>query len=174
MVALLAKTDRLAVAFSHVDAYPNGFTFEVVIIANPMAPRGGMPTGIFGTMRPGAQRGPRLGLEFADGKRVAAAGPLAGVLPQSGPVPDVGQVPKDEQGIPTEPILSALGVGGGGQHFRMGFWCFPLPPPGPMKTFIEWADADIPETMRPLQADPILGAASRAVTIWDAGLSEPG
>jgi hypothetical protein len=173
IVALLAKTDRVAVALSHVDAYPNGFTFEIIIIANPMAPRGGTRTGIFGTMTPGTRRGPRVGFEFADGTRVAAAGSWGELVPQSGPVPVVGQVAKDELGIPTEPIVSALGVGGGGQHFRMGFWCFPLPPPGPMKAFIEWADAHVAETMTMIDADPILDASSRVVTIWDTGTEQP-
>jgi hypothetical protein len=49
----------------------------------------------------------------------------------------------------------------------MGFWCFPLPTPGPMHLYLEWQDADIPETVVTLDATGIVDAAADAVTLWE-------
>jgi hypothetical protein len=163
IVALLAKTDRVAVALAHIAAYPNGFTFDVVIIGNPMAPRPRMEHGPFGMMGgTRMRRGPRVGFEFADGKRVDESGPA----PFPGRTMVLG-IQKDELGIPTEPILHSQGGGGGGSHYQMRFWCYPLPPPGPLNVYVEWADADIPESMIVLDANGIIDAAPRALTLWE-------
>ena len=166
--ALLAKTDRCAIALSHLEAYPNGFAFEIVIVGNPMGPRTGPQTGPLGMGRPFALRGPRVGMELADGKRVGDGVALPGVPIIAGRHTTVPILKKDKQGIPTEPILRHQGGGGGNQHFAMRYWCFPLPPPGPLKVFTEWASAEIAETMTMLDAGPILDASTRVVTIWDA------
>lgn len=168
MSALLAKTQRVALALTHVEAYPNGFTFELVIMSNPMGPRAGLHAGPFGMGGPRARRGPRIGFEFADGKRVGDGIAPPGVPMRAGAQTTVFGPPKDAEGIPTEPVLRHHGGGGNGQHFAMRFWCFPLPPPGPLKVFTEWMGADIPETVTVLEAAPILDASSRVVTIWDA------
>jgi hypothetical protein len=77
-----------------------------------------------------------------------------------------GNFHKDPQGVPTTPFLTSRGGGGGSDHFAMRFWCFPLPPPGPMHVYVEWADADIAETMVTLDATSIINAAPNAVTLW--------
>ena len=142
-------------------AYPNGFTFNIVVVGNPMARRapmahgGGFP---LGGLR--ARRGPRFGLQFSDGTRAIdgiAIAQLTGVAPE---------LQKGEAGIPTHPILRGQG-GFGGAQTRMGYWCFPLPPAGPMDLYLEWIDVDIPETRVRLDADAIRAAASHAVTLWE-------
>jgi hypothetical protein len=161
--ALLAKTDRVAVALANVAAYPNGFAFDLVIIGNPMTPRDPGAHGrgmIMGG--PGMRRGPRVGLEFADGTRVAEGVPM----PFTGHMLTI-TAQKDPQGIPTTPILVSRGGGGGSDRFQMGFWCFPLPTPGPMHLYLEWQDADIPETVVTLDATGIVDAAADAVTLWE-------
>jgi hypothetical protein len=160
--ALFAKTDRLAVALRNVTAFPNGFTFDLVIVGNPMTPRDPMAHHMAMMGGPGMRRGPRVGLEFADGTRVS----------EGGPMPFPGQMltstfQKDPQGVPTTPFLTSRGGGGGSDHFAMQFWCFPLPPPGPMHVYVEWADADIAETMVTLDATSIINAAPNAVTLWN-------
>jgi hypothetical protein len=79
----------------------------------------------------------------------------------------VASLPKDDSGVPTEPVLRHQGGGSGGQRFEMRFWCFPLPPSGPLKVFVEWSSADITETVTVLDAPAIVDAASRVVTLWD-------
>lgn len=161
--ALLAKTERVAVALANVSAYPNGFAFNLVIIGNPMTPRDPMShrMGIMGG--PGMRRGPRVGFEFSDGTRVAEGGPM----PFPGHVMTL-TAHKDAQGIPTQPILVSHGGGGGSDRFSMGFWCFPLPSPGPMSVYLEWEDAGISETVVTFDAAAIVDAAPNSVTLWEA------
>lgn len=160
--ALVAKSDRVAVALGHFEAYPNGFTFQLIIRGNPMAPRPGDLTRPGAMMLragpPGMQRGPRLGLEFSDGQRVVEGHGFELMRSQDG---------KDDQGIPTSPVLMPRGGGGGSDHFAMRYWSFPLPPSGSIKVFIEWEDLGIPETMVEIDADAIRDAASRAVVLWE-------
>jgi hypothetical protein len=160
--ALLAKTGRVAVALANVSAYPNGFAFDLVIIGNPMTPRDPMSHRMGMMGGPGMRRGPRVGFEFADGTRVAEGGPM----PFPGHVMTL-TAQKDPQGIPTTPILVSRGGGGGSDRYSMGFWCFPLPAPGPMNVYVEWDDAEIPETMVTLDATSITQLAPSAVTLWD-------
>ena len=159
--ALLAKSDRVAVAVGHFEAYPNGFTFELIIQGNPMAPRPGSMMHPGSAMLrmgpPGVHRGPRVGLEFADGKRAVEGHGFELMRSPDG---------KDDQGIPKSPVLMPRGGGGGTDRYAMRYWSFPLPPPGAMKVFIEWEDLGIPETMVEIDADAIRDAASRAVVLW--------
>lgn len=109
----------------------------------------------------GPGRGPRIGLEFADGTRT---------VDHSFRIVDGRvhrpEVPKDEDGVPTVPVLQPCGGGGGSHQFAMRYWCFPLPPPGPMDLHLEWAHMEIPETKVTLDGDAVRVAAERAVTIW--------
>lgn len=160
--ALVAKTDRVAVALGHFEAYPNGFTFHLIIQGNPMAPRpviADPSTRMLMMGAPGPHRGARLGLEFADGQRAAEGQGFQLMHSSDG---------KDEQGIPTSPVLMPRGGSGGTDRFAMRYWSFPLPPSGSMKVFIEWEDVGIPETMVEIDADAIRDAASRAVVLWDS------
>lgn len=152
LVELLATTDRLALVLGEVVAYPNGFTFTILIQGNPMAPRApsrsGMLTG------PGAMfRAPRVGFAFADGTLVREEYSTS--------------LPKDERGIPTVAILRSQGGGGSDRRYELRYWCFPLPPPGAMDLYVEWADFDVPETKVMLDADAIITAAGDAVVLWE-------
>ena len=162
MSVLLAKTDRVAVALGDVVAYPNGFTFNIVIIGNPMTPRPPDQYGMFPMGRGGPNRGPRIGFEFADGARASDTSPR----PSAGTMMMI-RAQRDEQGIPTTPVLTPQGGGGGSNNYQMRYWCFPLPPPGALDLYLEWVDHDIPETKVTLDADAIRAAAANAIILWE-------
>jgi hypothetical protein len=65
-------------------------------------------------------RWPRIGIHFSDGR---AAGREA-TLFHGGHL----NVAKDDRGIPTEPILTMTGGGGGSHGWDFSVWVFPLPP----------------------------------------------
>lgn len=167
MVAVLGKSDRVALVLTNVDAYPNGFTFDLLIQRNPMAPRRPdevMPHWMMGP--PHLRRGPRIGFEFADGRRVTEQGPM----PFAGRslIARAGSTGPADEGIPTGPILLSRGGGGGGHdRFAMGFWSFPLPPAGPMTVYAEWTSVGIEETGSVVDASLIVDAAERAVVLWE-------
>jgi hypothetical protein len=159
--ALLAKTDVVALALTNVQAYPNGFTFALLIAGNPMRldrARGGFPP-----YHPHNRAGPRIGLEFADGRRATAGHPspgLAQIRVTAGPA-------KDNAGIPTVPVLTTHGGGGSQDRFQWQHWCFPLPPAGPIDVYVEWASEGVDECKTTIDGDAIRNAAVRAITLWE-------
>jgi len=172
---LLAKTDRLAVVFDNVHAYPNGFTFDLGIVGNPMVARDPMGHGPMGFGPRFHQRGPRIGFAFSDGTRAQVGGPP--VPPAGGQMlvaraqTDVRRNPwgvrVDGDGVPLEPVLLPRGGGGGSDRYDERFWCYPLPPAGPMTIYLEWSDVGIDERAAPFDADVIRAAVPRVITVWD-------
>jgi hypothetical protein len=98
---------------------------------------------------------PRVGVQFSDGR---TAGQTALAL---GPDLDLR---KDDDGIPTVPVVRFVGGGGGGTTYRFGVWVFPLPPTGPLSIFTEMAH--LPESSVTIDSALILDAAKRAKIIW--------
>jgi hypothetical protein len=173
---LLAKTDRLAVVFDNVHVYPNGFTFTLGIVGNPRVARDPMGHGPMGFGPRLHHRGPRIGFEFSDGTRAQIGGPP---VPPSGASTQMlvatghADAPRnpwgvrvDPEGIPLEPVLMMRGGGGGSDRFDQRFWCFPLPPAGPMSIYLEWTDVGIDEHAVAFDANLIRDAVPRVVTIW--------
>jgi hypothetical protein len=177
---VLGRGERAAVVFDNVRAYPNGFAFSLSILRNPMTPRDPMGPGFMGRGHPLGPGGPRIGFEFSDGTRAQIGGPARGGFPPAGtttqmlvaagagsePRTPFG-VPVDADGVPVAPVLMMRGGGGNGERFDTGFWCFPLPPPGPMTIFSEWPDEGIDESATPFDADRIRRAVPRVVTLWE-------
>jgi len=156
LVLLLARNDKAAVLVSGVVAYPRGFSVNVVTFSRlfePMGRRSGGPHGA------AADEALRFGIRFADGSKVT------NVASTYAPVPR----PSDGR------LLQPRGGGGGGRKFTSGFWCEPLPPPGPMAFVCEWPQFDIPVIQEEVDAGIILAAAERAYPVWpdDVGLPGP-
>jgi hypothetical protein len=178
---VLGKSQQVAIVLDNMRAYPNGFEFSLAILRNPMAARGLVGPGFMGFGHPRGQQGPRIGFEFSNETQTRAGGPPRVGFPSAGSSSQMlvgrssGSEPRnpfgvsvDDQGVPVEPVLMMRGGGGGGDRFEMRFWCFPLPPPGPMTIFAEWSHEGIYESATPFDADKILAAIPRVVTLWEA------
>ena len=178
---LFARGENLALALDHLYVYPNGFQLIIAILTSPRLPpelqMGGFHTmGVLAaqtkpadgdkktpskpvpSVRPMGRgmlsMGPRIGVQFANGQH-------AGARPES-----PFDIPKDEAGIPTEPVIMGGGGGGGGGRYRSEHWVFPLPSPGPLTVFAEWLAAGIEEASIVISGDDIRDAAGRAVVLW--------
>lgn len=78
-----------------------------------------------------------------------------------------GDVAKDADGVPTEPIVGFAGGGGGVQQgWRMGVWVFPLPPDWPMEIFIGLPAAGLVETSITIEESAVRAVAAHAQVIW--------
>ncbi len=107
-------------------------------------------------LRPGRMfdSGPRIGVRFANGQ--SAGDRLVSMF----------DVAKDDDGVPTQPVIVGGGGGGGGGHFRFEYWVFPLPAAGPLEVFAEWSVVGLAEMKVVLDGDAVRDAAQRATVIW--------
>ena len=173
MSELLAVTDEHAVVFEDVHAYPNGFTFDLVIMSNPNIPID--HTDMAMRHRSMFRSGPRLGLEFADGSVASTEQPGMPVIPGGGSwstmsltaeAPGASRPGFDADGVPLGHVLRMQG-GGGGQHRQDNrFWCYGLPPAGDMTIHADWPE-HFDEVAIVVDATPILEAAGRSRILWE-------
>jgi hypothetical protein len=151
-------SDGVVVQLEHLRVYPNGFTINLFILTNPHLGRGRAGYTLLG----GAagldlgQRFPRIGVRFADGRTAGREAPFGGHLDAA----------KDDDGIPTEPILTMSGGGGGSNSHHFGVWVFPLPPDGPLEVYVSLPAVDGPESKVVLDGAAVRSAAERARVIW--------
>ncbi|MFJ5612077.1 hypothetical protein ACIQCJ_22135 [Streptomyces sp. NPDC093221] len=154
---VLLRSDRAAVWIGGLRAYPNGFVFHLRAVLRRTPANGawlGNPLdGRSNPLRPPEpQSNLRLGLRYADGRRVATQGGM--------PVP----WPGDDD---TEAIrLISQGGGGSGLTWEASFWTYPLPPDGPVTVFTSWLDAGVREASVELDGAAIRAAGGRAVRLW--------
>lgn len=150
---LFAKTDELAVVLELLHAYPNGFTFTVAFQLRPPAP--------FDAFHPHRLHEvgiPRFGFEFSNGQRVGDR-----------TFPGMFDVPKDDNGIPTQPVLIPQGGGGGSSRWAQNFWVWPLPSAGPMVVYFAWPHHGIEESKLVLDGAEIRAAGENAPDLWPTG-----
>jgi hypothetical protein len=149
--AVLEQSEDIVVALTHLDVFGNGFRINLVVLLDPhraqelqaRAPRGPM------------MLMPRIGVRFADGR----AGGRSAMLHRL-------DVPKDEQGLPTQPFVGYSGGGGGTGGWRFGAWVYPLPPDGPLEIFVALPGPNTAEVRTVVEGSAVRAAAERAKVIW--------
>ena len=149
---LVAENDLMAVAVDYLEVYPNGFTISVVARVNPRKVADMMET----LRSVGQYRWPQVGVRFADG--TAARGTAA-----MGLVPDIS---KDEDGLPTEPIVRLVGGNSAPGGWRAWAWVYPLPPDGPLEVMVAVEPAGLSEATVAIDGALVRSAARRARVIW--------
>ncbi len=153
----LVRNDDIAIMVTGLVAFPAGFLVNIVALSRLDPAR--EPMHVFGhgagpRLRD-AERGFRFGIAFSDGTKVT------------------GHLHRPA-GAPGQPSLQPRGGGSGGRRFAQGYWCQPLPPPGPVRFVCRWLDQGVEEVALELEARLILDAAAHATTIWsdDIDLTE--
>jgi hypothetical protein len=149
--AVLLENQDIVVALTHLDAFPNGFRINLVALLDPRRAqelRARAPGGPMMLM-------PRIGVRFADG-RVGGRSAMRGRL----------DVPKDDQGLPTQPFVGFSGGGGGTGGWHFGAWVYPLPPEGPLQIFVALPGPDPHEMSTVVEGSAVRAAAERARVIW--------
>jgi hypothetical protein len=150
---IVGRSETAVVAVESLGVYPNGFTISIVVLPDPHLDRGARHTTLVaGLDMPVHDRYPRVGVRFADGR---TAGRDVLIVP-----------PRDADGIPTEPIITMLGGGGGSRGYHFQVWVFPLPPDGPLDLYVVAPGDDGTEARLTLQGADVRAAAERAVVIW--------
>ncbi|MCW2955537.1 MAG: hypothetical protein JWO69_406 [Thermoleophilia bacterium] len=152
-----ARTDGAVVRLGNVAVYPEGFSFQLFsrlrepshdVDHGMFGHHPGMPTA-GGELPPGLLR---FALVFSDGSSASS-------------IPDPSQW---GPGKPSGPILQQGGGGGGGGDYQWDYWCWPLPPEGPVRVVCEWPAAGITRAVTEFDASTLRDAAARAEELWDA------
>lgn len=134
--------------------YPNGFVVNLFILTDPHA---GDAHRIAMMRGPDPMRSfPLIGVRFADGRTAGRTG--------AAPF-GMADIPRDAEGIPTEPVLRMTGGGGGSNGFHFSVWVHPLPPGGPLEIHVAMPGADREATVV-LDGAAVRAAAERAVVVW--------
>jgi hypothetical protein len=145
--AVLSQDDAAVVSIPYLDVYPNGFRVNVVILLNPHRAA---------DIRSNIHRGPmgmmRIGVRFADGR--------------TGGQGRAFDVTKDDQGMPTQPVVRPSGGGGGSGGWKFGAWVFPLPPNGPLEIFVALPPPATGESSATVDGTAIRAAGERAKIVW--------
>jgi hypothetical protein len=147
---VLGQEEKAVVAVPSLDVYPNGFRVNVQLLIDPRhaheiqalihRPRMGMV---------------RIGVRFADG-RIGGQGLSRGR----------NELPKDEQGFPTQPFVGFGGGGGGSGGWRFSAWVFPLPPDGPLEIFVALPEPSDTEYGTVIDGSEVRAVAEHARVIW--------
>lgn len=147
--AVLQQDDGIVVAVPHLDVFPNGFRINLLMLLDPHRPAE------LRALHRGPTMMPRVGVRFADGR---VAGQRASVGTQN--------LPKDPEGVPTQPYIGFAGGGGGGSGWTLAVWVYPLPPDGPLEIFVALPAPATEELRTVLDGSAVRSAAGRARVIW--------
>jgi hypothetical protein len=150
----LVRTEARHAVITEVSAFPNGLEFTVAARIRPDNPSGlnSRMHKIRLAMHRGGTEGPRIGVQFSDGRKAA-----------------VGAIGTDfhlHSTPPDGPVIVPLGGGGGGEDWYQRFWVWPLPPPGPLTFVSSWPAMGHDEESVTVDATHLAEAAQRAEQLW--------
>jgi hypothetical protein len=150
---LVFQGPNAVVAIDCLRVYRNGFTVGLFALADPRIEPG--PTHPIRS----ATRFPRVGVRFADGRTAG----------QADDIRSPAELPKDDRGVPIDPVVRYTGGSGGRSTFQTAVWVHPLPPDGPLEIFVGVTDAagHSHETRVEVDGAAVRAAAERARVIWE-------
>lgn len=148
---VLARNEVAAILLPAVEVFRAGLLLRLAVLSAESLDE--LDPMMFGA-RHGRDDGGRLrvGVQFADGRRVASE-----------------RTPSPEE---NEPRLSMRSGGGGAGRMAQELWLWPLPPPGLLTFVAAWPAAGLAPTGTSLESKRILAAAAEALVIFEEP-SEP-
>ena len=161
---VLARTDDVAVAVWGITVFRDGFEFTVASLTKRRLPHR-LRMHHFELMHEVRAGGDvpaeflRFGISCADGGTVTNLRPGF----SWGSHTDDGDHTSPAAG---DRVLMPGGGGGSDRHWTQKYWCWPLPPPGPVTFVCEWPALGIGETSHQIDSQSIREAAGRSKPIW--------
>jgi hypothetical protein len=160
---VIGRSENAVVALKHATAYSTGVIFEFLAAARGLEEQD--THRLFHEHHHfGGTEGPpdgflRVGVELAGGSRVSNMGQDR----------RLGRPESEPEG----PVFMHHGGGGGSAGagrvtLNPGYWLWPLPPPGPLRVFVEWPAFDVSLSGVELDAGRLLDAATQSRRLWPA------
>ena len=176
IVALLARTDEIAIVVSGIFAYPAGFAFTLIAFNRWDPPR--LPMELLdgpSRFRHGAEKRDLLqfGIAFSDGSKVTNESWRPPSRLRGATTTYSSPLPTAKSQRPSDSALVRRGGSGGGRVTNQGYWCEPLPPPGLIQFVCEWSARGIDECRFEFEADQLLESAKRASPLWAEDIDLP-
>jgi hypothetical protein len=159
--AVLIDTAEVVVHVPALHVYPSGFRFTLTALLRPAASeQAGRDFADGGAVarphRPEAEdlavRGPRIGVEFADGGRA--------VLDRRWMRSALRADPQSLPLIGSQRWTSDDGI------FEWGINVVGIPKDGPVRLYYQWLALDVAEDFATIDGDALRSAAGRAVELW--------
>jgi hypothetical protein len=154
--AVIAATERVAVAVSALFVYADGLSFDLVAMSSLDAAEGAPPVDpMLHSHHHEPVSGPipdamlRVGVALSDGRKATNVAPAR--LPPTGD--DVL-------------VLSPGGGGGSSERYEQTYWLWPLPPDGAVQIVCEWPAHGIPVTTLDVDGAAVLAAAKRSRVVF--------
>jgi len=160
---VIGRSDEAVVAVKHATSYSTGVTFELVAAARGLreadSNRLFHEQHLFGGDEDPSDGFLRIGIELADGTRVSNLGR--------------GRHSLRPDAEPEGPVFVESGGGGGSAGagrvtMNPAYWLWPLPPPGPLRVFVEWPMLGVGLSDVELDAGLMADAARRSQHVWSA------
>lgn len=146
---VLVRTEHAYALLRDFEAFPTGLSFQLVACFDE---------NVFGPERrepedpPVTDTRPWIGVRFSDG-REAATQRVRG-MPTSG-------------GNERRPVSRGRGGTGHPGEWRLGYWLWPLPPPGPLTWFATWPEVGVGEASVEVDASALGPAAVESEQLWE-------
>jgi hypothetical protein len=151
---VLARTGGVMLAAHSGLAYANGFAFTLSLRRRRAREGpGDDPIHFWHTVR-GSEIPPealRLGIQLGDGSKATVFD---------------GHRWFRTVDRPEGPVLLQRGGSGSAHSWELGFWAWPLPPPGPVAFVCEWPSEGVELTRAVIDAEIVHDASRRAEVLW--------
>jgi hypothetical protein len=163
---LLARTEHVAVAVTDALAYPMGVKLTLAVrrrLGEDDDPSFDPFHPLFSHRSRGGEAPPellRFGVQLADGRKATTL--------------DDHPWARGEETKPEGPLLMPGGGSGGATSWDLGFWLWPLPPPGPLAFVCEWPAEAIGVSRAETDAGALVAAAELAEELWPDGHASGG
>lgn len=156
----LLSDERQALILIECIGYSNGFEFTISYRSRGPIPRQLFDIGV----APSPLGELAIRIEYPDGRFGTSQERITEAMRAFFQAALAGKAPP----IPPGPVVVPQRGGGGGRRYEWRYWCWPLPPDGPIKITAEWEAAGIAATTVEIDASSIRRAGLQSTQLWDA------
>jgi len=152
---VLVSEERFAIALVDCVAYSSGFEFTISYRSQDDIGREVLGFGL----PPVPGRELEVGIEYPDGQHASS-----GTEAMSAHYEAFYEGREPPQ--PSGPLVQPQRGGGGGKRYDQTYWCWPLPPEGPITIAVQWPAAGIASTTVEVDASAIRRAGVSSGKLW--------